>query len=308
MSTKALLFPECRSAGHRPPSPRLLPVQTEAPPSCRPSSLGQLQGCFLLPSCSSPPDKPDVKTLMANEANPCPCDIGHRLEYGGMGQEVQVEHIKAYVTRSPVDAGKAVIVVQDIFGWQLPNTRYMADMIAGNGYTTIVPDFFVGQEPWDPSGDWSTFPEWLKSRNARKINREVDAVLRYLKQQCHAQKIGIVGFCWGGIVVHQVMMTYPEVRAGVSVYGIIRDSKDVYNLKNPTLFIFAENDAVIPLEQVSVLTQKLKEHCKVNYQVKTFSGQTHGFVHRKREDCSPADKPYIEEARRNLIEWLNKYI
>ncbi|KAH0507328.1 Carboxymethylenebutenolidase-like protein [Microtus ochrogaster] len=257
---------------------------------------------------SSPPDKPDIKTPMANEANPCPCDIGHKLEYGGMGQEVQVEHIKAYITKSPEDTGKAVIVVQDIYGWQLPNTRYMADMIAGNGYTTIVPDFFVGREPWDPAADWSTFPEWIKSRSAREVNREVEAVLRYLKQKCHAQKIGIVGFCWGGAVVHHVMLRYPEVRAGVSVYGIIKDSEDVYNLKNPTLFIFAENDAVIPLEQVSVLTQKLKKHCIVNYQVKTFSGQTHGFVHRKREDCSPADKPYIEEARRNLIEWFNKYM
>lgn len=33
--------------------------------------------------------------------------------------------------------------------------------------------------------------------------------------------------------------------------GIIKDAEDVYGLKNPTLFIFAENDAVIPLEQVS---------------------------------------------------------
>ncbi|XP_021531046.2 carboxymethylenebutenolidase homolog [Aotus nancymaae] len=245
---------------------------------------------------------------MANEAYPCPCDIGHRLEYGGMGHEVQVEHIKAYVTKSPVDAGKAVIVIQDIFGWQLPNTRYMADMISGNGYTTIVPDFFVGQEPWDPSGDWSIFPEWLKTRNAQKIDREITAVLKYLKQQCHAQRIGLVGFCWGGIAVHHLMMKYSEFRAGVSVYGIVKDSEDIYNLKNPTLFIFAENDAVIPLENVSVLTQKLKEHCKVEYQIKTFSGQTHGFVHRKREDCSSADKPYIDEARRNLIEWLNKYM
>ncbi|XP_038301425.1 carboxymethylenebutenolidase homolog isoform X3 [Vulpes vulpes] len=186
---------------------------------------------------------------MANEAYPCPCDIGHKLEYGGMGREVQVEHIKAYVTKPPFDTGKAVIVIQDIFGWQLPNTRYMADMIAGNGYTAIVPDFFVGQEPWHPSGDWSTFPEWLKTRDARKIDKEVDAVLKYLKQQCHAQKIGIVGFCWGGVAVHHVMMKYPEFRAGVSVYGIIKDSEDVHSLKNPTLFIFAENDAVIPLEQ-----------------------------------------------------------
>lgn len=50
-------------------------------------------------------------------------------------------------------------------------------------------------------------------------SREVDAVLRYLKQQCHAQKIGVVGFCWGGVAVHHVMMKYPEFRAGVSVYG-----------------------------------------------------------------------------------------
>ncbi|XDA85007.1 hypothetical protein R6Z07F_014794 [Ovis aries] len=178
-------------------------------------------------------------------------------------------------------------------------------MIAGNGYTTIVPDFFVGQEPWDPSGDWSTFPEWLKTRNARKIDKEFDAVLKYLKQQCQAKRIGVVGFCWGGIAVHHLMLKYPELRAGVSVYGIIKDAEDVYSLKNPTLFIFAENDAVIPLEQVSLLTQKLKEHCKVEYQIKTFSGQTHGFVHRKREDCSPEDKPYIDEARRNLLEWLN---
>uniref|UniRef100_A0A5F4W3H4 Carboxymethylenebutenolidase homolog n=1 Tax=Callithrix jacchus TaxID=9483 RepID=A0A5F4W3H4_CALJA len=243
---------------------------------------------------------------MADEAYPCPCDIGHRLEYGGMGHEVQVEHIKAYVTKSPVDGGKAVIVIQDIFGWQSPNIRYMADMISGNGYTTIVPDFFVGQEPWDPSDDWSIFPEWLKMRNAWKIIREIDAVLKYLKQ-CHAQKIGVwvlLGWNCCPSLDDEIL----RIQDRVSVYGILKDSEDIYNLKNTTLFIFAENDAVIPLKNVSLLTQKLKEHCKVEYQIKTFSGQTHGFVHRKREDCSPADMPYIDEARRNLIEWPNKYM
>ncbi|KAM6224397.1 carboxymethylenebutenolidase homolog [Rhynchocyon petersi] len=245
---------------------------------------------------------------MANEADPHPCDIGHRMEYGGRGHEVQVEHIRAYVSKPPAGTDKAVIIIQDIFGWQLPNTRYMADMIAANGYTTVVPDFFVGQEPWCPSSDWATFPEWLKTRNARKVDKEVDAVLRFLKLQCGVQKVGIVGFCWGGVAVHHLMATRPEFQAGVSVYGIVRDAEDVYALRGPTLFIFAENDVVIPLEQVSVLTQKLKAHCRVHYQIKTFSGQTHGFVHRQREDVSPADKPYVEEARRNLLEWLSKYL
>lgn len=72
---------------------------------------------------------------MANEAKPCPCDIGDRLDYGGLGQEVQIDHTKAYVVKPSAQSDRAVIIIHDIFGWKLPNTRYMADMLAANGYT-----------------------------------------------------------------------------------------------------------------------------------------------------------------------------
>lgn len=71
---------------------------------------------------------------MANEAKPCPCHIGDTADYGGLGQEVQLEHIKAYVVKPPAASDKAIVVIHDIYGWQLPNTRYMADMLADNGY------------------------------------------------------------------------------------------------------------------------------------------------------------------------------
>ena len=71
---------------------------------------------------------------MANESRPCPCDIGDRFDYESRGQEVQAEHIKAYICKPPASTDKAVIVIHDIFGWQLPNTRYMADMLAAHGY------------------------------------------------------------------------------------------------------------------------------------------------------------------------------
>ncbi|CAG5895869.1 unnamed protein product [Menidia menidia] len=209
---------------------------------------------------------------MANEGNPCPCDIGDRMDYGGLGQEVQIEHVKAYVVKPTTTSDRAIIVIQDIFGWQLPNTRYMADMLAANGYT------------------------------------EVDAVLKFLKEQCGANRIGVVGFCWGGIATHYLALQYPEIKAGVSVYGLVREGEDRFGLKSPTLFIFAEKDEVIPLQQVQVLEAKLKEKCSVDYEVKIFPGQTHGFVHRKREDINPADKPYIQEARADMLNWFNKYM
>uniref|UniRef100_A0A452HM67 Carboxymethylenebutenolidase homolog n=1 Tax=Gopherus agassizii TaxID=38772 RepID=A0A452HM67_9SAUR len=189
---------------------------------------------------------------MANEARPCPCDIGDRFEYGGLGHEVQVEHIKAYVCKPSISTGKAVIVIQDIFGWQLPNTRYMADMLAANGYIAICPDFFVGQKPWEPSDDWSTFNDWMKTRDASKVDREADVVLKYLKKQCNAKKIGVIGFCWGGMAVHHLMLKNPELKTGVAIYGIIKYFEDRYSLLHPTFFIFGENDDYIPLEQVSL--------------------------------------------------------
>ncbi|KAG7275045.1 hypothetical protein CRUP_001765, partial [Coryphaenoides rupestris] len=215
---------------------------------------------------------------MANEAKPCPCDLGDRFDYGGLGQEVQIEHIKSYLVKPSTASDKAVIVIHDIFGWQLPNTRYIADMLAANGYTVVCPDFYLGKDPWGPTNDWSKFLEWLEDRKPTGINREVDAVLRFLKEQCGAKHIGSVGFCWGGVATHHLALAYPEIKAGVSNYGIIADREDCYELKSPVLFIFAEKDEFVPLKQVSVLEARLKEKCTVDYQVKIFPDQTHGWL------------------------------
>ncbi|XP_068091530.1 carboxymethylenebutenolidase homolog [Hyperolius riggenbachi] len=246
---------------------------------------------------------------MANEAKPCPCDLGDEFDdYKALGQEVQIEHIKAYVTKPQKATDKAIIVVQDVYGWELPNTRYFADLLASHGYTSVVGDFFVGQEPWNATRDRSEFFKWLDTRPADKAYVQVEAILRYLKNECHAKSIGIIGFCWGGIVTHYAMLRFSELKAGVAFYGLVREECDKYDLKSPTLFIFGENDPLIPLQQVESLDQKLKENCKVDYKVKVYPKQNHGFAHRKKEDINPEDKPYILEARKDMLEWVMKYV
>lgn len=71
---------------------------------------------------------------MANEAKPCPCDVGDRMEYEGLGEEIQIEHFRAYVVKPSTPSDKAIIVIQDIYGWELSNTRYIAELLAANGY------------------------------------------------------------------------------------------------------------------------------------------------------------------------------
>ncbi|XP_078454245.1 carboxymethylenebutenolidase homolog isoform X2 [Lampetra planeri] len=265
-----------------------------------------------LPQCDSE-NSQGRGEKMANEAKPCPCELGDVMPYSGKGQEVRAGHVDSYLSAAQPGANgeasvRGLIIIQDIYGWKLPNTRFIADWLAGQGYTCIVPDFFLGKEPWSPSHDWSTFQEWLKDKQATNIGTEIDAAMDYLKKECGVQRIGVLGFCWGGLAVHHLLLTNSELQAGVSCYGIIKIEKPRYALKNPVLYIFGENDPLIPLDTVQLLEKRLVAECQVDVQVKVFPGQTHGFVHRKHEDISPADEQHIKEARADLLAWLNKYV
>ncbi|KAM8967008.1 carboxymethylenebutenolidase homolog [Pelodytes ibericus] len=246
---------------------------------------------------------------MANETQPCPFDLGDEFDCKGLGQEVQIDHIKAYVCKPKLPSDKAVIVVHDIFGWELPNTRLFVDLLASHGYIAVLADFYVAKDPWQDTNDASTLFDWLETRPPNKVDKEVNAVLKYLEDKCHAKKIGVIGFCWGGIVTRYLMVNYPKLKAGVAFYGLVREQDvDKYDLLIPALFIFGENDSLIPIQEVSSLEQKFKEHTKVDYKVKIFPKQSHGFAHRKKEEIDHEDEPFIEEARKDMLLWLNKYI
>lgn len=62
------------------------------------------------------------------------------------------------------------------------------------------------------------------------------------------------------------------------------------------------------LLQITLLEEKLKQYCKVAYKIKVYPGQVHGFAQLKPEDMKPDDKPYIEEARKDMIDWLKMFI
>ena len=110
------------------------------------------------------------------------------------------------------------------------------------------------------------------------------------------------------MAVHHLMLKNPQLTARVSLYGIIRDSEERYNLLNPTFFIFGEKDHTISYNQITLLEEKLKQYCKVAYKIKVYPGQVHGFAQLKPEDMKPDDKPYIEEARKDMIDWLKMFI
>ncbi|MED6221031.1 hypothetical protein PIB30_050555 [Stylosanthes scabra] len=63
--------------------------------------------------------------------------IGHFEKFGGLHY---------YLTGSP--HSNLAVIVSDVFGYEAPNLRNLADKITAAGYYVVVPDFFNG-EPFD---------------------------------------------------------------------------------------------------------------------------------------------------------------
>ena len=84
--------------------------------------------------------------------SPLPCkDCASGVLHDGTpsGREETIHGLNTYVTHPPSGGGAAaraiVVIVPDLFGWKLNNSRVLADRYAERGgYTVYLPDFMDG--------------------------------------------------------------------------------------------------------------------------------------------------------------------
>lgn len=115
-----------------------------------------------------------------------------------------------------------------------------------------------------------------------------------------SKKLGIVGFCFGGGRVLEVLAqdTGACFGAGVSFYGTRMKSLNVSDVKVPVLFILGDNDPLCTVNDVQNINKKLNGGSKVVI----FEGRGHGFAHRPG---SPEEDDDAEKAFMIMREWFN---
>jgi len=240
-------------------------------------------------------------------AGPQCCESAPQLHPGvGIGRVETFEHLSVYVTASP-DAKAAVILISDIFGFEAPNLRKLADKVAAAGYFVVVPDFFYG----DPFVSGSAenplvgFQDWIKSHGPAKGFDDSTKVIEVLKSR-GISAIGAAGFCWGAKVV--VELTKGEVlKAGVLLHPSFVTVDDIKVVKAPLAILGAEIDKTSPPELVEQFGAILSAKPEVDSFVKIYPGVAHGWTVRYDENDEVAVKN-AEEAHVKMLEWLNKYL
>jgi carboxymethylenebutenolidase len=168
-----------------------------------------------------------------------------------------------------------MIIIHEFYG---VNEKLIskAGLLAEEGYFVIVPDTFRGSATaWIPRAIYQVI-----NTKQEDVNVDLDAVYAWLESQpeVDVNRVGIVGFCFGGRVSLLYSLHNPNMAATVIFYGSSETNPEVLkNLSGPVLGIFGEADASIPIEEVTALENGL-EQAGIPHQISIYENQPHAFM------------------------------
>ncbi|KAI7756192.1 hypothetical protein M8C21_032398 [Ambrosia artemisiifolia] len=198
--------------------------------------------------------------------------------------------------------GTGILLLSDIFGFEDSSTRDFAYRIACNGYNVLLPDLFNG-DPWQKERSMALFEPWLAT-HTQTASTNIAASIKWMVDEFVAagisNKLGIVGFCFGGGKVIEVLAEDSGDRfgIGVSFYGTRIQPSVAAKIKVPVLYITGDDD---PLCSVKVL-EDIERDNECGSKVVVFKGRGHGFVHRPASNEEDKD---AEEAFMIMRNWLH---
>jgi carboxymethylenebutenolidase len=222
--------------------------------------------------------------------------------------------MRVYEATPDGTAKGALVVVMEAFGVN----AHMEDVTrraAAAGYHAVSPDLFHrsggGVAAYD---DFGTVMENFKAVNDDGILVDIDAVLAHLRAVGFTDdRIGIVGFCFGGRVTF-LTAARRSLGAAVTFYGggIVTSSPlaeslvdEATTLKTPWLGLFGDKDKGIPVEDVEKLRGVLDAANPVPHDIVRYDAD-HGF----HCDGRPAvyDEAAATDGWRRAIAWFDEHL
>ena len=166
----------------------------------------------------------------------------------------------AYVAEPSGTPKGAIVVLQEIFGVN-SHIRGVADGYAAAGYLAVAPSTFdrverdiqLGYAP-DDMTEGTRLKGAVEELPAPGVQQDIQAAVVYAAR---AGKVGIVGYCWGGLMVWRSAETVRGLSAAVAYYGggVTAGSEPSRRPAVPTMAHFGELDTHIPLESVKAFEQ-----------------------------------------------------
>ncbi|KAF4603375.1 AB hydrolase superfamily protein [Pleurotus pulmonarius] len=229
-------------------------------------------------------------------------------------------------------AKRAVLLLTDVFGLPLKNSKLIADALAKRLECDVwVPDLFAGKpilgvdqlnmpdRPGVKVGffGWVRFffsmlpsiPAFLQSR-AAVVDQRVKSFIQAVQADKKYEKLGAVGYCFGGMVAVRFGAT-DLLDSIVVVHPGPVSLEQIRAIKVPAAWVCAQEDFSfsdkLREEAEAVFAGREGENSWVDYEFTLYPGTVHGFGARPNLDV-PEIKEAFEKSQDQIVNWFNKTI
>lgn len=196
-----------------------------------------------------------------------------------------------------------IIVIPEFRGIQ-DEIRDVGRRLAEKGYVALVIEPFSREQQETDPEDFNALLQRMFALSDTMVIEDLKCAANYLRGEefVNKERIGVIGFCMGGLYARFAGCSDPSVTCVVEYYGSIKydattEAKPVSpinvakDLHCPYLGCFGAKDEFIPVEHVRELEQVFREHGK-HAVFEIYENAGHAFLNEARE-------LYVEDAAKD---------
>lgn len=217
-------------------------------------------------------------------------------------------NFSAYVAQPRKGGGPVVVLLQEAFGVNA-TIRHIAGDMAREGFVTICPDLYWRVAPGIELSEHieAETRQGFEIYDQLDIAKSVDDVCSTVaaaRTLSSSRKIGVMGFCLGGLLTN-LMAARHHVDAAVSYYGggTERYASELSRVDTPLLMHLAGSDEYMsPAAQEKI--QSAVSHCP-SVEIAIYPGRHHAFARPGGDNFHEADAAL---AKRRTVQFFRKHL
>jgi len=232
---------------------------------------------------------------------------------------------------------KTVVFLVDIFGWEFKNVRLLADEYAKAGFYCYIPDVHQGdslpisflQNVEPPLKDQeqaglidkaknavivpTTLGPWLVKHREAVSEPIISGFINTVRQIPGTNKVGAIGFCWGGR--YAILQAHGQKEGSVggvdAAYAchpsLVAIPGDFDPVTKPLSLALGTKDSLLDEKSMGQIQDVLAKKTDVPHEIQIYEDQIHGFALRS-DWSSDKDKKAMDDAEKQGIEWFKEYL
>lgn len=194
--------------------------------------------------------------------------------------------LNGYVARPAKDGSYPIVLVCHENRGLTPHIEDVTRRVAKAGYVGLAVDL-LSRDGGVAKVAYEEAPTVLGTAPPERHVSDFLAGLEHARAQPSARKdrVGMVGFCFGGGMTWRVAAASPDIRAAVPFYGMPIEPDKIATIQAAILAIYAETDERIN-QVIPAVEAVMKQHGKT-FEKKIFPGTQHAFHNDTRDRYVP---------------------